>query len=111
MWGGSLILVITAGSGYLKKKRKRKTESKNHGFRVLDTIQNQSAPDSGFFKKFKELSSFMKEPAKAWQLSRWLFHLFKKHLRITILYRYNNQVFEFLITITIYQNRVLDFFL
>jgi hypothetical protein len=81
--GGSLIFVITAGSGYLENK---KSESKNHGFWVLDNIQNQRTTGSGFFKKFKELSGFMNEAAKAWQLSRWLFDFFKKHLRITILH-------------------------
>jgi hypothetical protein len=49
-------------------KNKIKSESKNHGFGVLDNIQNQRTTGSGFFKKFKGLSGFMKEPAKAFSV-------------------------------------------
>jgi len=68
---GSLILVVAAGSGYLKL-----LESKNcQVCWVFETNQNQTTIRSGYFKNLKELSSFMKEVIKTQQFFR---HLLKK---------------------------------
>jgi hypothetical protein len=67
----------------LKKNKYRGIASSWH----MKQNQNQRIASSGYFKHFKELSGFMKEPAKIWLFSIWL--------RTMVVY--NNWLFDFLI--------------
>jgi hypothetical protein len=80
VWGWVFdFFVIPICSEYLGKKT---TESKNHRFWVFEKFQNRKnhwfwvfekkikikrSTSSGYFKNFKELLGFMKEPAKTQQ--------------------------------------------
>ncbi len=74
---------ITAGSSGSKKYSskeslalwvfEKKIVSRNRQLWVYEkNIQNRRIAGSGYFKNFKELSGFMKEPAKTWLFSSWL---------------------------------------
>jgi len=91
---GSLIYVITASWGYLKKKINMKAQK----FQVFQKKINQRTV------------KFLKRISKAWQFFRhfllWLCH--KKKLRIMIIY--DNWVYSgFLITMVIYQSQIFWF--